>query len=217
MTPVILLTDGYIGNAAEPWAIPTFKDRKAFPVTFRTDPEGFEPFSRDPETLARPWALPGTKGLEHRIGGIEKEDGSGHISYEPANHQTMTDYRRNKILGIARDIPAQTVELGNDKGKLAVLGWGSTYGPISRAVGNLINRGIDVSHIHLRHIWPMPDNLGDLLGEFDKIIIPEMNNGQLKTVIRDQYLLDAIAVNKVSGQPFKISEIENAIMNALET
>ncbi len=217
MTPVILLTDGYIGNAAEPWAIPTVADRQAFPVSFETNPDGFEPFSRDPETLARPWALPGTPGLEHRIGGIEKADGSGHISYEAANHQKMTDYRRNKILGIARDIPPQKVEFGNDSGNVAVLGWGSTYGPISRAVHNLIGKGINVSHIHLRHIWPLPDNLGELLDGFNKIIIPEMNDGQLKTLIRDQYLVDAIPLNKVTGQPFKISEIEDAINSAVES
>lgn len=216
MTPVMLLTDGYIGNAAEPWLIPSVKDMKPFSVEHRTDPEGFQPFSRDPETLARPWAIPGTPGLEHRIGGIEKDNGSGHISYEPANHQAMTDLRRNKIGGIAKDIPLQAPEQGNASGKLAVVGWGSTYGPISQAVGNKIREGNDVAHIHLRYVWPLPANLGELLKGYEKVIVPEMNDGQLKTVLRDQYLVDAQPINKVTGQPFKIVEIENAIDSALE-
>ena len=217
MTPVMLLTDGYIGNAAEPWLIPTVADRKPFPVARDIDPETFLPFSRDPETLARPWAVPGTPGLEHRIGGIEKEIGTGNISYEPANHQEMTDIRRNKILGIAKDIPTQIVESGGETGDLAVVGWGSTYGPISRAVNNKITDGKKVSHIHLRHIWPFPENLEGLLRGFKKVIVPEMNDGQLKTVLRDQYLIDAKPVNKVTGQPFKITEIEDAIDSALES
>ena len=216
MTPVMLLTDGYIGNAAEPWLIPNVADRAPFPVAFETNPEGFAPFNRNPETLARPWAIPGTPGLEHRVGGIEKEEGSGNISYEPANHQKMTDLRRDKILNIAQDIPEQTVENGETSGKLAVVGWGSTYGPISRAVDNKLAEGAKVSHIHLRHIWPLPRNLGELLREFDKVIVPEMNDGQLKTVLRDQYLIDARPLTKVTGQPFKISEIERAIDAALE-
>ncbi len=216
MTPVMLLTDGYIGNAAEPWLIPSVKDRKPFKAEHRTDPEGYAPFNRDPETLARPWAVPGTPGLEHRIGGIEKADGSGHISYEPANHQAMTDLRRNKILGISRDIPEQKADQGNEGGKLAVVGWGSTYGPISRAVSNKLLDGKDVAHIHLTHLWPFPANLGDLLKGYEKVIVPEMNDGQLKTVLRDQFLIDAQPVTKVTGQPFKITEIENAIDQALE-
>jgi 2-oxoglutarate ferredoxin oxidoreductase subunit alpha len=216
MTPVMLLTDGYIGNAAEPWLIPNVADREAFPVTFETTAEGFQPYNRDPDTLARHWAVPGTPGLEHRIGGIEKEDGSGNISYEPANHQRMTDLRRDKILNIANDIPEQTVENGKTSGKLAIVGWGSTYGPISRAVDNKLAESKEVSHIHLRHIWPLPKNLGELLRGFDKVIVPEMNDGQLKTVLRDQYLIDAQPLTKVTGQPFKISEIERAIDAALE-
>ncbi|MCR9214356.1 MAG: 2-oxoacid:acceptor oxidoreductase subunit alpha [Proteobacteria bacterium] len=217
MTPVMLLTDGYIGNAAEPWLIPTVSDREPFPVNRDIDPEAFAPYSRDPETLARPWAVPGMAGFEHRIGGIEKEDGSGNISYEPENHQQMTDLRRNKILGIAKDIPAQAVEAGLETGDLAVVGWGSTYGPISRAVDNKISAGKSVSHIHLRHIWPFPENLESLLRGFKKVIVPEMNDGQLKTVLRDQFLIDAVPVTKVTGQPFKISEIEDAIDQALES
>ncbi|TNE34563.1 MAG: 2-oxoacid:acceptor oxidoreductase subunit alpha [Alphaproteobacteria bacterium] len=216
MTPVTLLTDGYIGNAAEPWLIPTVADREPFPVTYTTDPEGFAPFNRDPETLSRPWAIPGTPGLEHRIGGIEKEDGSGNISYDPGNHQRMTDLRRNKILGIAKDIPLQGVEAGEETGDLAVVGWGSTYGPISRAVSNKIAEGKKVSHIHIRHLWPLPSNLEALLKGFKTVIVPEMNDGQLKTVLRDQYLIDVHPLNKVTGQPFKITEIEGAIDAALE-
>ena len=210
MTPVFLLTDGYIANASEPWKIPDFDSFEPFPVTFRTDPEGFQPFLRD-DKLSRPWVKPGTPGLMHRIGGIEKDYDSGNISYDPDNHQRMTDTRRDKILGIADDIPLQSVELGSETGKLAVLGWGSTYGPIHRAVMTMHEQGHDVSHIHLRYIWPLPRNLGDLLAGFDQVLIPEMNDGQLKTLIRDRYLIPAEGLNKVTGKPFKIAEIEGAI------
>lgn len=216
MTPVIVLTDGYIVNAAEPWRIPDMGAYEPFPVQFRTDPEGFHPFLRDPETLARPWVKPGTPEMMHRIGGIEKSFSSGHISYDPENHQKMTDVRAAKIDGIANDIPLQTVEDGTEGGALAVVGWGSTYGPISRAVGNLRAEGVDVSHVHLRHIWPLPRNLGDLLGKFDRILVPEMNNGQLVTLLRAQYLLPAEGLNQISGKPFKISTIEAAIHAHLE-
>jgi 2-oxoglutarate ferredoxin oxidoreductase subunit alpha len=215
MTPVIVLTDGYIANAAEPWLIPDFDDYEPFPVTFRKDPEGFHPFLRDPKTLARAWAVPGTPGLEHRIGGIEKDYDSGNISYEPANHQRMTDVRRDKVLGIANDIPLQKVDQGNERGRLAVVGWGSTYGPISRAVSNARARKLDVSHIHVRHIWPLPRNLGDLLKNFDQILVPEMNTGQFVTVLRSEFLVPAQGLNKVTGKPFKISEIEAAISQSL--
>ncbi len=217
MTPVMLLTDGYIGNAAEPWLIPSMKDKETFKVEHTTEAEGFLPFKRDPETLARNWAVPGTPGLEHRIGGIEKEEDTGHISYEPENHQRMTDIRRNKILGIANDIPAAKPEQGNEGGKLAVVGWGSTFGPISRAVNTKIAQNKDVAHIHIKNLWPLPANLGKLLAGYDKVIVPEMNDGQLKTVLRDQYLLDAQSITKVTGQPFKIAEIEAAIDAALES
>ena len=217
MTPVFVLTDGYIGNAAEPWNIPDINDYAKIPTNFHTDPEGFHPFLRDADTLARVWAVPGTPGLEHRIGGIERDYESGNISYDPGNHQKMTDTRFAKIDGIAKDIPAQGVEDGNTSGKLAVVGWGSTYGPISRAVANLRAQGLDVSHIHIRHLWPFPENLGDLLKGFDQVLVPEMNHGQLVNVLRAEYLVPAEGLNKVSGQPFKITEIEDAIRARLES
>jgi 2-oxoglutarate ferredoxin oxidoreductase subunit alpha len=211
MTPVILLADGYMANASEPWAIPDVDTLPKFPVTFRTEAEGFHPFLRDEKTLGRVWAKPGTPDLQHRIGGIEKNYNSGDISYEADNHQKMTDVRKNKIDGIANDIPDQTVEIGKEGGELAVVGWGSTYGPISRAVNNMRAEGKDVSHIHLRHIWPLPKNLGTLLKSYKKVLVPEMNTGQLITVLRDRFLVPAVGLNKVSGQPFKITEIEDGI------
>lgn len=211
MTPVILLSDGYIANAAEPWRIPSMKDFAPFKVEFRTDPEGFHPFVRDPKTLARVWAKPGTPGLMHRIGGIEKDYNSGNISYDAANHQKMTDTRAAKINNIADDIPEQGVEIGETKGKLAVVGWGSTFGPINRAVNNMRLKGFDVSHIHIRHVWPLPRNLGSLLKSYEKVLVAEMNNGQMLQLLRGQYLIDAKGLLKVSGQPLKIAEVEDAI------
>ncbi|TNE62355.1 MAG: 2-oxoacid:acceptor oxidoreductase subunit alpha [Alphaproteobacteria bacterium] len=214
MTPVILLTDGFIANAAEPWKLPDLDALEPFTVDFATAPDDgseFNPFRRNMKTLARNWAKPGTPGCEHRIGGIEKSFDSGHISYDPENHQKMTDTRMNKIAGIANDIPLQTVEDGEETGTLAVVGWGSTYGPIAEAVKCARADGIRVSHIHIRYLNPFPRNLGDLLKGFAKVLVPEMNAGQLKTVIRDRYLIDAKPLNKVSGLPFKIQEILDAI------
>ena len=210
MTPVMVLTDGYIANAAEPWKVPDISTFAPFPVKFTEEApaEGFLPYARDAKG-ARPWVKPGTPGLLHRIGGIEKAVGTGNIDYSPANHQAMTEARRDKIANIA--VPDQAVELGATSGKLAVVGWGSTYGPIRQAVRRAIARGADVSHIHIRHIWPMPANMAVLLRGFEHILVPEMNTGQLKTVLRDQFLVDAKPLNKVSGQPFRISEIEAAI------
>jgi len=216
MVPVMLLTDGYIANASEPWKIPDIDSYDSFHPAFRTDPEDFQPYMRDPGTLARPWAVPGTPGLEHRIGGLEKKSGSGNISYDASNHQEMTDLRANKVRKAGESIPDQTVSVGADSGSLAVVGWGSTFGPITRAVTNLRREGKSVSHIHLRHIWPLPGNLEGLLRRFDKVIVPEMNNGQLVTLLRDQYLLPATGVDKVTGKPFKIAEIESAIRAQLE-
>ena len=184
MTPVMLLADGFMANASEPWLIPDVNDIDDMKVNFHSQTDNFHPFLRDEKTLARAWAVPGTAGLEHRIGGIEKSYSSGNISYEPENHQKMTDIRKNKIGNIALDIPEQEVELGNDTGELAIIGWGSTFGPINRAVQKSIENKKSVSHIHLRHIWPLPKNLGDLLKGFDKILVPEMNTGQLLTLIK---------------------------------
>ncbi|TMJ18967.1 MAG: 2-oxoacid:acceptor oxidoreductase subunit alpha [Alphaproteobacteria bacterium] len=218
MTPVMLLTDGYIANAAEPWKVPDMGAYEPFPVAFHDAPlsegEAVNPYKRD-EKLKRVWIKPGTEGLMHRIGGIEKNVGTGHIDYDPANHQAMTDIRHDKVAGIADSCPEQDVCLGQEGGKLAVVGWGSTFGPIHQAVRRARREGKDVSHIHIRHIWPLPNNLGDLLRSYGRIIVPEMNKGQLKTLLRDQFLVDARPVNKVSGQPFKIAEIEAAILEAL--
>ena len=216
MTPVVMLTDGYLANAAEPWLLPSADEVPEFPVTFRTEPEGFHPFGRDPETLARPWAVPGTPGLQHRVGGLERDAESGHISYDPDNHQRMTDLRAAKINGIARDIPHQDVQLGESRGTVAVVGWGSTFGPIHQAVTRLREAGLSVSHIHVRHLNPFPENLGELLQGFELVLVPEMNNGQLVSLLRARYLIPAEGINKVSGKPFKVSEIENTVRTRLE-
>jgi 2-oxoglutarate ferredoxin oxidoreductase subunit alpha len=214
MTPVFLMTDGYLANAAEPWHLPDLDALPRFPVRFRTDPEGFHPFVRDPATLARAWAIPGTPGLEHRIGGIERSYESGHISYDPDNHQQMTKVRAAKVAGIAQDIPEQQVALGEAGGPLAVVGWGSTFGPIHQAVRQARAAGMAVSHIHIRYLAPFPRNLGDLLRRFDRILVPEMNNGQLVTLLRAAYLVPAEGLNQISGKPFKVSTIEAAIRAA---
>ncbi len=216
MTPVMLLSDGYLANAAEPWRLPDVASLPTFPVTQRTDPEGFHPFVRHPETLARNWAVPGTPGLEHRIGGLEKSAESGHISYDPANHQKMTDLRAAKINGIAKDIPLQVVTLGEDTGDLAVVGWGSTWGPIQQAVAEARSRGLSVSHIHIRYLHPFPPNLGELLKGFAQVLVPEMNTGQLVTMLRSTFLIPAEGLNKVNGKPFKIGELTAAIRARLE-
>ena len=218
MTPVILLTDGYIANAAEPWKVPDPATYLPFPATFLEEPNGPDgtvlPFARN-ERGARPWIKAGTPGLMHRIGGIEKNPATGAIDYSPASHQTMTDLRKAKIDGIAKSIPPQDVALGETSGKLVLVGWGSTFGPIHQAVRRARRRGLDVSHVHVRYIWPMPENLGDLLRGYDRVLVPEMNTGQFKTVLRDQFLIDARPLNKTSGQPFTIAEIEAAIDDAL--
>ena len=211
MTPVIILTDGYLAHAAEPWRIPRAADLPRFPVSYRTDPEGFQPFLRDPETLARPWVKPGTPQLEHRIGGLEKDYDSGHISYDPDNHARMTKARADKIAGIARDIPLQNVTLGNDRARLGVVGWGSTFGPIYQAVKIAREEGRDVAHIHVRYLSPFPRNLGDLLKRYDRVLVPEMNNGQLVKLLRAEYLIPAEGLSKVTGKPFRVTEIAQAI------
>jgi len=211
MTPVILLTDGYLAHAAEPWLIPDVDALPGFPVTFRTDPEGFHPYVRDAKTLARAWAVPGTPGLAHRIGGIEKSYTTGHISYDPDNHQQMTDVRAAKVAGVAADIPEQGVALGNPSGALAVVGWGSTYGPIHQAVKQARADGLDVSHVHLRYVSPFPRNLGELLRGYGRVLVPEMNNGQLVQLLRAAYLLPVEGLSQVTGKPFKVATILEAI------
>src|SRR4051812_25201932 len=217
MCPVFLLTDGYLANGAEPWPIPDVEKLPKIPVNFRKDPEGFHPFLRDPQTLARNWATPGTPGLMHRIGGIEKDFNSGHISYNPDNHELMTKTRAAKIAGIANDIPEQKIEVGTESGKLLVLGWGSTYGSIREAVTRCRERGLDVSHAHVRYLNPFPRNLGDLLKRFDRVLVPELNNGQLVKMIRSQYLVPAESLPKIQGQPFKIAELEEKIRQVMES
>jgi 2-oxoglutarate ferredoxin oxidoreductase subunit alpha len=217
MTPVMLLTDGYIANAAEPWQVPDPATFTPFPVSFLAEKNGDDrvlPYKRDDRGV-RPWIKAGTPDLMHRIGGIEKAIDTGDLDYAPGTHQAQTDARKDKVDGVAKGIPAQEVTLGEAGGKLAVVGWGSTYGPIHQAVGRSRAKGLDVSQIHVRHIWPLPENLGDLLKGYDKVLVPEMNTGQFKTVLRDQFLVDAKPLNKVSGQPFTIAEIEAAIAGEL--
>jgi len=221
-TPVFLLSDGYLANGSEPWKLPDVDSLPDISVDFATEPnhvdeEGnsvFWPYIRDAETLARPWAIPGTPGLEHRIGGIEKADGSGNISYEPANHERMVHLRAAKVAGIAKDIP--DVEVDHEDGaELLVLGWGSTYGAIQAAVRRVRARGTKVAHAHLIHLNPLPPNLGEVLASYPRIIVPEMNLGQLSKIVRAEFLVDARSVSKVQGQPFRAAELESAILEAL--
>jgi 2-oxoglutarate ferredoxin oxidoreductase subunit alpha len=210
MTPVLLLSDGFIANGAEPWRIPAVEDLPPIPVSFRTDPEGFLPYSRDEATLARPWAIPGTARLEHRIGGLEKSDGSGNVSYEPLNHERMVHLRAEKIARVALDIPPAEPE-GERQGGLLVLGWGSTYGSITGAVRRARAEGIRVTQLHLRYLNPLPSNLGEVLSRYDRILVPEMNLGQLAFVLQGTYLREILSQSKVEGQPFRESEILDRI------
>ena len=218
MTPVFFLSDGYIGNGSEPWKFPKAKELPDLTISFAKNNlkagEKFLPYKRN-EKLAREWAIPGTKGLEHRIGGIEKENETGNISYDPQNHEFMVKIRQAKVDKIAEYIPLQTIDNGNAKGKLLILGWGSTYGSIKTAVKLAIADGYDVSHAHVKYLNPLPKNLGDVLKCFDKILIPEINNGQLIKVIRDKYLIDAKGLNKIQGMPFTSAEINEKIKEIL--
>jgi len=216
MTPVIVLADGYIANAAEPWQIPDVDDLPDLAPDFRTDPEGFHPFVRDDKTLARAWAVPGTPGLEHRIGGIERSADSGHISYEPENHQQMTNFRAEKIARINDGQPPITPERGKSSGKLAIVGWGSTYGAINGATNEMIKDGHDVAHIHVRQMSPLPPGFEELMRNYDQILVPEMNMGQLVKLIRAEYLIDAKGLNQVTGKPFKVAAIKAAALELLE-
>jgi 2-oxoglutarate ferredoxin oxidoreductase subunit alpha len=227
-TPVFLLSDGYLANGSEPWRIPAVEALPDISVPFTTEPNhdapdgsrDFWPYLRDPETLARPWAVPGTPGLEHRVGGIEKADGSGNISYDPANHDLMVRTRQAKVDGIAKDVPLlQVDDPGAEDGspaRVLVLGWGSTYGPIGAAVRRVRAKGGSVAQAHLRHLNPFPANTGEVLKRYDRVLVPEMNLGQLALLLRAKYLVDAIPYNKVRGLPFKASELEEVITIVIE-
>ena len=214
MTPVILLTDGYIANGAEPWLLPEIEALKPIKTSFRTNPEGYLPYSRDPVTLARPWVKPGTPGLEHRIGGIEKADGTGNVSYDPANHEFMCRTRAEKVARIANHFPEATVK-GAQSGKLLVLSWGGTYGSVAAALEHCEKQKHSVGWVHLRHLNPFPRNLGELIKRFDKVLVPELNLGQLIRMIRDQFVVHAIPFNKIQGRPFMTSEVIGAIEKEL--
>jgi 2-oxoglutarate ferredoxin oxidoreductase subunit alpha len=216
MTPVVYLSDAFLANGAEPWQIPNVDELPPIDVPNRTEREGFYPYLRDETTLARPWAVPGTPGLEHRIGGLEKADILGNVSYDPDNHHRMTLLRQAKIAGIAADIPALEVH-GPAEGDLLVLGWGSTYGAVRSAVERLQGRGASIAHAHLRYLNPLPANLGDVLGAFKRVMIPELNLGQLLMLIRARYLVDAIGYNRVRGKPFRIAELEAEAERILAT
>jgi 2-oxoglutarate ferredoxin oxidoreductase subunit alpha len=213
MVPVILLSDGYLANGAEPWKIPKVEDLPKFPVKFRTDREGFMPYTRHPETLARPWAVPGTPGLEHRIGGLEKQDVTGNVNYEPLNHERMVRLRAAKIAAIVQDVP-DVVPAGDPDGDLLLVGWGSTYGAITAALRAQRGKGKRIGHVHLRWLNPLPKNLGEVLKRYKKVVVPEMNMGQLLWLLRANYLVDAEGFNKIQGKPFKQSEIEAKIQEA---
>ena len=215
MVPVIVLSDGYLANGAEPWRIPSLEELPDLRVKFETNPEGFLPYKRDAQTLSRPWAIPGTPGLEHRIGGLEKQDGSGNISYEPLNHERMVRLRAAKVEGVAQDIP-DVVPAGDADGELLIVAWGSTYGAITAALGTMRARGHRIGHVHLRHLNPLPRNLGEVLKRYKKVLVPEMNMGQLLLLLRAKYLVDAQGYNKIQGKPFKQSELEAKMGEVLE-
>ena len=218
MTPVIFLSDGYIANGAEPWRFPSSDQLQEIPVKFKTelghDEEKLQPYLRD-EKLVRPWAVPGTAGLEHRIGGLEKQNITGNVNYEPENHQLMVKIRQEKVDKIAEYIPEQKLDSGPEKGKILVLGWGSTYGAIKSAVADLQAKGHQVSHAHLRYVRPFPRNLGDIIRNFETVLIPEINNGQLIKIIRDKYLVNAIGYNKIMGVPITRAELITKIEEML--
>jgi len=218
MIPVFLLTDGYIANGSEPWMYPQSKDLQEIKVEFapkktNTD-DKFMPYMRD-DKLSRPWALPGTKGLEHRIGGLEKQNITGNISYDPNNHEQMIHLRQEKVDKVANYIPLQTMDNGPETGDLLILGWGGTYGALKTATTILRGEGLNVSHAHLRYISPFPSNLGEILKGFKTVVVPELNNGQLVKIIRDKYFIDAIPYNKIQGLPFMSTEVVNKIKEIL--
>ncbi len=218
MVPVIVLSDGYLANGAEPWRIPDADDIPEIPVRFATEPNspnGYLPYKRDPQTLARPWAIPGTPGLEHRIGGLEKQDVTGNINYEPLNHENMVRIRAAKVAAIAQDIP-DIEPVGDSHGDLLIIAWGSTHGAITAAVKAQRAEGRKIGHVHLRHLNPLPANLGDVIKRYKKVLVPELNMGQLLWVLRAKYLVDAVGLNKIQGRPFKQIELEQKIEDMLE-
>jgi len=215
MTPVLVLSDGFLANSSEPWSVPELHDLPRFKINYRTDSEGFQPYLRDPKTLARPWVRPGTPGLEHRIGGLEKAENTGAVSYDPENHDHQIKTRAQKVAGIAQDIPDLEIH-GDPEGDLLVLGWGSTYGALLTAVDLKQKEGISVSSCHLRYLNPFPRNLGKVLKGFKKVLIPENNLGQLRMLIRDRFLVDAKGLNLVTGHSLKIAEVTRAIEDVLK-
>ena len=210
MTPVIFMSELYIAFGAEPWRIPQVSDLPPIKVSYESAADGFEPYLRDEKTLARPWAIPGTPGLEHRIGGLEKADVTGNVSYDPENHEQMSLLRAQKVAGIADDIPPTEI-FGDPEGELLVLAWGGTYGAVRTAVEHKRGEGVSVSHVHLRYLNPLPSDLGGILKQFDKVLIPELNFGQLLKLIRAEFLIDAVGLNKVQGLPFYVFEVESKI------
>ncbi|MEW5875038.1 MAG: 2-oxoglutarate ferredoxin oxidoreductase subunit alpha, partial [Candidatus Zixiibacteriota bacterium] len=210
MTPVFLLTDGYLTNGSEPWRLPEMADLKPIAISHSAEPSNFHPYARNERTLARPWVIPGMTGLEHRIGGLEKADVTGNVSYDPQNHERMVHLRAEKVRRIAQDIPPTEV-VGEKKGQLLVVGWGSTYGAIFTAIERVRSRGKKVSYVHLRHISPFPSDLGGILKNFETVLVPELNLGQLRLLMRGEYGLPIVGLNKVQGRPFTIGEIERKI------
>jgi len=206
MTPVMLLSDGYLGNGAEPFRVPAAADLKPFPVRHAETVEGFQPYARDPQTLARPWAVPGTPGLEHRIGGLEKAENTGNVSYDPENHERMVETRERKVMGVAASY-APTAVHGDAEGDVCVLGWGSTFGAIRGAVDRARKAGLKVGQVHLRNVWPLPNDLREVLSGFRRVLVPELNRGQLNRLIRSEYLIDTVSLPKVQGRPFQSSEL----------
>jgi len=220
-TPVILLSDGYLANGAEPWAVPSVADLPAIRVDFATKPNGengeFLPYLRDPDTLARPWAIPGTAGMQHRVGGLEKADETGNISYDPANHEFMTLTRQAKIDGIAASLPPTEVDDPDGDATVAVVGWGSTYGPIGAACRRVRRAGRSIAHIHLRHLNPFPPDLGEVLARYDRVICPEMNLGQLALLLRAKYLVDVQSHTQVRGLPFRAAGLAAVLLDVIDT
>jgi 2-oxoglutarate ferredoxin oxidoreductase subunit alpha len=210
MTPVFVLSDGYLANGTEPWRLPDYADLEPIAIHHATDPEGFQPYARDEVTLARPWAIPGTPGLEHRLGGLEKQDLTGNVSYNGPNHERMAGLRAEKVARIADFLPPLQID-GPDEGDVLVVSWGGTWGAVASACRRVADEGAAVGHVHLRYLNPLPRDLGDVMGRFGKVLVPELNLGQLSLLLRARYVVDAIPLSKLQGQPFTIDEVVTAI------